>query len=413
MQKWMGVLIKQERLRQNLSQEGVYRGVCAVSYLSKIEKGRVEPGQDILDGLFQALGLRLEQDEEFLQTAERYLTGYFDRVLREQTPCEADMQALNGWENRLLISRLCLQYRLYQAAVLLYAGQQERSLERLKELSQFQNDMDEETAFLYWILCHKAAQDHDESLAALQKASAHKICGLGDLFLARKLFLHGDYLEALSACTKGYERGAVEGDAYVLEWISYLEGCCYANLQNIPLMCKAFLRAERLTRDEHTRGWIHYNIGASYLQAGDLQEALKHLRLAQASIPEEGLFDLYHKLAWTWCGLGNKEEAGASLRQMEAAAKWMGQKEEPLRRKIIRLTHLRLEASYQDNEEYLALLGELYSTIEEKAHFGFKQFYAPFYIEALAHRRRYKEALMVAGKTGCVFSYMYPFKTDK
>lgn len=81
MQKWMGVLIKQERLRQNLSQEGVCRGVCAVSYLSKIEKGRVEPGQDILDGLFQALGLRLEQDEEFLQTAERYLTGYFDRVL--------------------------------------------------------------------------------------------------------------------------------------------------------------------------------------------------------------------------------------------------------------------------------------------------------------------------------------------
>ena len=139
---------------------------------------------------------------------------------------------------------------------------------------------------------------------------------------------------------------------------------------------------------------------------------MKHLRLAQASISEEGLFDLYHKLAWTWCGLGNREEAGACLRQMEAAAKWMGQTEESLRRKIIRLTHLRLEASYQDNEEYLALLGELYSNIEEKTHFGFKQFYAPFYIEALAHRRRYKEALMVAGRTRCIFSYMYPFKTD-
>ena len=34
----IGQLIRQERLRQNLSQEGLARGICAASYLSKIEK---------------------------------------------------------------------------------------------------------------------------------------------------------------------------------------------------------------------------------------------------------------------------------------------------------------------------------------------------------------------------------------
>ena len=41
---YYGTLICRERLRRNWSQEGLCRGICAVSYLSKIEKGRAEPG---------------------------------------------------------------------------------------------------------------------------------------------------------------------------------------------------------------------------------------------------------------------------------------------------------------------------------------------------------------------------------
>ena len=37
MEQFIGILIRRERLRQNYSQEGLCRGICAVSYLSKIE----------------------------------------------------------------------------------------------------------------------------------------------------------------------------------------------------------------------------------------------------------------------------------------------------------------------------------------------------------------------------------------
>lgn len=48
MGNFVGTLIRRERLRQNLSQEGLCRGVCAVSYLSKIEQGKAEAGDDVL-----------------------------------------------------------------------------------------------------------------------------------------------------------------------------------------------------------------------------------------------------------------------------------------------------------------------------------------------------------------------------
>ena len=39
-----GFIIRRERVCRGWSQEGLCRGICAVSYLSKIEKGRAEPG---------------------------------------------------------------------------------------------------------------------------------------------------------------------------------------------------------------------------------------------------------------------------------------------------------------------------------------------------------------------------------
>ena len=37
---YAGFLIRQKRLEKGWSQEGLCRGVCAVSYLSKIEQGK-------------------------------------------------------------------------------------------------------------------------------------------------------------------------------------------------------------------------------------------------------------------------------------------------------------------------------------------------------------------------------------
>ncbi|MBQ6580357.1 MAG: helix-turn-helix transcriptional regulator, partial [Oscillospiraceae bacterium] len=53
---YTGFLIRKLRLEKNWSQEGLCKGICAVSYLSKIEQGKAEASEEILKALFERLG---------------------------------------------------------------------------------------------------------------------------------------------------------------------------------------------------------------------------------------------------------------------------------------------------------------------------------------------------------------------
>jgi transcriptional regulator with XRE-family HTH domain len=55
--KVTGFIIRRERMRRDWSQDGLCRGICAASYLSKIEQGRVEASEEVLRLLYQRLGL--------------------------------------------------------------------------------------------------------------------------------------------------------------------------------------------------------------------------------------------------------------------------------------------------------------------------------------------------------------------
>ena len=44
-----GLLIRQARLQRDWSQEGLCRGICAPSYLSKIEQGKAAPSPEVTE----------------------------------------------------------------------------------------------------------------------------------------------------------------------------------------------------------------------------------------------------------------------------------------------------------------------------------------------------------------------------
>ena len=62
-----GLLIRQARLRLNWSQEGLCRGICAPSYLSKIEQGKAAPSPEVMELLFRRLGLVWTPEPESLE----------------------------------------------------------------------------------------------------------------------------------------------------------------------------------------------------------------------------------------------------------------------------------------------------------------------------------------------------------
>ncbi len=72
---YQGYLIARERLRNNWSQAGLCKGVCTVSYLSKIESGNAIASDEIISLLFERLGL--QYDSALETEAERIVTeGY-------------------------------------------------------------------------------------------------------------------------------------------------------------------------------------------------------------------------------------------------------------------------------------------------------------------------------------------------
>lgn len=62
-----GLLIRQARLGRDWSQAGLCRGICAPSYLSKIEQGKAAPSPEVTELLLRRLGLVWTPEPESLE----------------------------------------------------------------------------------------------------------------------------------------------------------------------------------------------------------------------------------------------------------------------------------------------------------------------------------------------------------
>ena len=61
---YRGYIIYRARILRSWSQAGLCKGICTVSYLSKIETGKAEPSEEILRLLLERLGLKSDAETE-------------------------------------------------------------------------------------------------------------------------------------------------------------------------------------------------------------------------------------------------------------------------------------------------------------------------------------------------------------
>ena len=71
-QKIAGIMLRRERLLRNWSQETLSKGICSVSYLSKIEQGKADADEQLLAALFEKLEITWQEisQEESAQHCE-------------------------------------------------------------------------------------------------------------------------------------------------------------------------------------------------------------------------------------------------------------------------------------------------------------------------------------------------------
>ena len=60
----VGHLIRAERIRQEMKQVVLAKGICTPSYLSKIERNLIAPSEEIITLLFNRLGIDIDKLQE-------------------------------------------------------------------------------------------------------------------------------------------------------------------------------------------------------------------------------------------------------------------------------------------------------------------------------------------------------------
>lgn len=78
--KIIGSIIKLNRINKNISQKQLSKGICVPSYLSRIENGELLPSEDVISVIFDRLGLKFYDSDEFLLKGKKYLNDFFTNL---------------------------------------------------------------------------------------------------------------------------------------------------------------------------------------------------------------------------------------------------------------------------------------------------------------------------------------------
>jgi transcriptional regulator with XRE-family HTH domain len=373
----IGAKIRMERLKLNYSQEGLCKDICTVSYLSKIEQGQVEAGENIIQLLFQKLHINFRMDEEFLKEAGKLIDSLYDEFYSF-----GDMTLLSQELKQKKEEYLNSPYLLDTLLFLESETNQEE-----EELNPYVSCMEQRQYEVYlYIQCLKGIDKSQELLHL--NPNAYYTTHLGIMRCQR-----GQFVEALELLIRGSELCAKEGYVKGMLHAQTFLGNSYSGLNNNELMFRSYKVAARIAKslkEAKIISEINYNIGASLLEWNQVQQAKEYLeQCTERSI----LF--YQKYAICLEKSGDYEQA----------------------KKILQEGYLKLQQAIEESEEVLLAWEKMYGVVdyrlthkdyiheaeyEEKLYdcimylkgflpVGYVKFHIPYYIEVLEKKRRYKD----------------------
>ncbi len=364
---YLGTIISRERLHRGWSQEGLCKGICAVSYLSKIESGRAEASEEMLGLLFARLGIEwsAELENEAQTLAERAYEAIFTASYSELESLitEADAEKYRATVAGLEIE-LLLRFAL-------------RKREPLAQ--EYEKSMDSCALALQRILQGR----FDEALRLTPNAYVYYEAGVSS-------YSRGDYVRAMEHLQTAYEAAAMDGSARLMLLCKLFLGGCCANRRDRAGMERHYCVARRLAAaigDADAIEQMSYNIAATAIECGEYKEAYAYF--SKLSAPE--LMSL-HKLAIACEMTGRRGEALDALDRAEKMESDYPTTE--LARLMCSVVRCRLEnPDYLKSEDYGEKLLSVFERCRRELSAGYAFFHLPWVIEWYKASRQYKKAL--------------------
>lgn len=358
-------LIRQQRLARCWSQEGLCKGICTVSYLSKIEQGKADPSPEILRLLFKRLGIRWYDEQDGLDSQligdalEDLISDEMDSFfLRLETP---------EWK-KLETSRWALDCQLLDRCSAVDGTPLESALEACMDQKQ--------------LALQRYLQGRWEEALQLWP-TAWMYLGAGE-----NCYWQGSTAQAIELLQTANDLAAQEGRPRIMLRARSFMGNCYCNLHDFVSMERHYNAASRIAKaldePDYLRS-IAYNTATAHLEQGEYTPFLEYFE----TLEQPDGMDL-HKLALCYEKLGRKDEALAAL---DAASEQSTYLPEDILPKMCELVRLRLnDPDYLDSEIYGKTLLSCFDVCRQHLPVGFCLFHLPWMLEWHEHHRQYKQA---------------------
>ena len=357
----VGALVRRERLARDWSLKGLAHGICAVSYLSKIERGEADPSPEVTDALLERLGIAWHDDEAFLARARDVLDRGYDALLSFDEPAFPALRAeLADLAADLATSPLAAQAKLLEGLLAKPARPVEPELEVL---------LDGRLLGL-----QRLAQGRfDDALRLNPCAYAYLQAGAAAYESGEK-----NYVPAVDLLRQAYELAAREGRARVMLSAKVCLGNCYCNQLDFENMEAEYRVAARLARalgEKDLLRTISYNTASAHAECGHFERAYAFF----STLDDPSALDL-HKLA-------------VLDRVPQARREPRTEVGEDLAGEFCDLVRFRLEhPDYLRCPEYGKALLAVFGRCRAELPIGFAAFHLPWVLEWHTANRQYRAA---------------------
>lgn len=367
-----GMLIFRERLRRNWSQEGLCKGICTVSYLSKIENGKAEPSVEILQLLLERLELRTDSALE--AEAARLCEEAYELLFTGRM----------GDFKQLMATKPAEPYRATAAGLdfLLMPPFAEMGGDALD--AGLESCMNARQLALQRILQNR----HDEAIALLPNAFCYYWAGL-------HTYYNGDVTAALQYLQTAYDLAARDGAPHMMLDCKAYMGNCYSMIRDFPRMQEHYAIARRLASALGNESMLHaisYNTASTQLELGMYENAYDYFSKLEA--PDKMSL---HKLAIACEKTGRLREALAALNDADAITNAAIRSEQA--QTMCDVVRFRLQhPDYLSHAAYGEMLLACFDMCRRELPSGYARFHLPWVTEWYAATRQYKRAFELASE---------------
>lgn len=250
----VGLRLRQQRLKRGWSQEGLCRGICAASYLSKIEQGQVQAAPELLELLFRRLELPWYGGS--LPELERLVEHRYECLLDGDKEGFRDSREIFAHAlDRLLSSPLAAD------GLVLDAMDRNNSTEIPAALEPYLDRR--QLAIL------RVVQNRDmEAVRLLPEAYCYLMAGIAGYEQG------SDYVGAMTLLQQGYDLAARDGRVRLMLECRMFMGSLCCNQLDLGGMEAHYQAAERMARalgrQDDLRS-MAYNRAASQVECGRYQ----------------------------------------------------------------------------------------------------------------------------------------------